>query len=1343
MLVANSNSSVNSAIVADYASSYGISSKNQVIAEWNMNAYSDIKSYGVIDTDLNIRIQEGVDSVPIKIADSSASYTLITNQERRKYSDLGNVFEPNRPSLDILNYVANRFTSSIIYDVSSIRVNRLSTSNPRFYPYSENIKGFNWSSFRIKLSSDKSDIQYTGVSDYNGNIKDADVYVNYSASFYANKIVIKTQYQYGFPSDFDIYITDDITSSSNWGASPIYSYKSSSANSTLNDGELTLFYNYSSQTWSTASSSNTLVTDLDYTSNQFVKIQGIRLKVNKMYSPTIYSKRNGNLTGMYLQLVEISPRLLTDITDYVKSFSINSEISNSQFGMPVGGLINSTGNIELSNMTKYFSNSSDKSIIKNYMKPNVKFTMYQVVDKTVSGSATQSLIPLKTMYALRWEEDSEFTTSIELEDYMKFFKEKAAPDILIANTSGVPSSVAILHLLDNIGFGKYSFIKTSDTNDYEDTILQYFYSRKENTVAQTLEELAMSAQLSMFFDAQNNFVVMTKERVSTSLPSSSISWWFAGDPEKTTPSDPEYTSLTSGSYISNIKSFNKTVSPPVTDARISYNGLGIQKQPFDLVSNPELRDILDNLQLDAAPILSRNLRYATTNLWSSNNDTENILLSGTLLSDIPGDVLSEMKNLSASPVISYGKNEYEAIRNYYFSKNAADRKYLTIELDPSSMETFVANKSYNGTLMIDEEFVSFKGILFNIKPYRGTATSSILFNERERISLRSIATDISPVALVLYLDFDLKDQASSVVFNASGTFNYKLNYHGRGVTTFKSSEIQKHDGILSSSALSNWSYFGTRIMTPTQFSISGSAYGTIVSSPGLINNTITDTSLKSFPGFLRLRGSMFDNTTASGIFSSTGSNNPETIKFNYKIDTDISGIYQETSSVISVLATRMRILQYTKPPKDIVTVNRDIQDLSGMGGIFFGLRDEGTSSAIGYFVELTAAGQTNAEQIESNEIENLRFYKISSSSTASGVMTGVQLLGKAAVAAATTSQATKDVKAVTEEGSFTAISDIRIIINEDSVDIYWEDQKVISYQRNGIRKEICNNYSKKYKIGLFSRGNTISLFEYFLAASENGQVVSKIFDNNIDLISAAERGSITKSVKGIISQQNIKYIYDDFGKTVKELKYFNVRFEPPTIKADLLDFGIKTSKYYIPSFYSNSFGAKFWIMNTSNDIIKIGEDSSVPIYIAGFALTRSNNEDSYVEMQDFLDAQQNKFNIDINSNEFSKITSSIERNKSFYGENSLSLNTEYIFTYQQSYDLLSWLVKNYTKEKITIDMDVYANPLLELGDIVRVFYKEKGFTQSKVGEKSFVISKINYSVSSDGPNMVVQVRECF
>jgi hypothetical protein len=234
---------------------------------------------------------------------------------------------------------------------------------------------------------------------------------------------------------------------------------------------------------------------------EFEFAYGVRVVVDTM-----------NKTGCTFDLIELSPRLIADISDRVVSYSITKTLSDlGNHSMPTGNLLASTGNISLfdydlalNDNNTFNMSTSQGSIVSQYANTRLKFLFYDVVKNI---GIYDYYIPVKTMYAEKVPQvsgDVPAGLTIELRDLFFLLESKKAPELLLTNVS---VSYATTVLLDSIGFSNYTFKRVLQE---EELIIPYFFIGTEKNVAEVLQDLAISSQSAMFFDEFNNLVVMSK-----------------------------------------------------------------------------------------------------------------------------------------------------------------------------------------------------------------------------------------------------------------------------------------------------------------------------------------------------------------------------------------------------------------------------------------------------------------------------------------------------------------------------------------------------------------------------------------------------------------------------------------------------------------------------------------------------------------------------------------------------------------------------------------------------------------------------------------------------------------
>lgn len=229
-----------------------------------------------------------------------------------------------------------------------------------------------------------------------------------------------------------------------------------------------------------------------------VYIEGIRVGVERM-----------NKFGCTFDLIEMSPRLVADITDITSEYSISkiaSDLGNA--GMPVGQLLASTGSISLFDVDQAFNSQNALSLITFPSLKNMQLKVYEQIE--IDG--VLYYVPIKTLYADTFPqtESKSMSVSMELRDLYFYLESMQAPELFVTNVS---LSYAVSTLLDYIGFSNYTFKRVD--GEIED-IIPFFYTTPDKSIAEVLQDLATSTQSSMFFDEYNNFVVMSRNYMMAS-----------------------------------------------------------------------------------------------------------------------------------------------------------------------------------------------------------------------------------------------------------------------------------------------------------------------------------------------------------------------------------------------------------------------------------------------------------------------------------------------------------------------------------------------------------------------------------------------------------------------------------------------------------------------------------------------------------------------------------------------------------------------------------------------------------------------------------------------------------
>ena len=193
-------------------------------------------------------------------------------------------------------------------------------------------------------------------------------------------------------------------------------------------------------------------------------------------------------------LIEMSPRLVVDISDKAIDFKITKTLSDIGItSLPVGQLLASNGEISLFDDDQAFNDQNSLSIVANYVRKNIKFNFYEVI---LDIDGFDYYVPIKTLYSEGFPQAdvTAGTISIQLRDFFFFLESMPAPRLLTTQTS---LSYAVTTLLDYIGFTNYTFRRVTGESD---PIIPYFFVAPDQNVAQVLNQLALATQTAMFFD---------------------------------------------------------------------------------------------------------------------------------------------------------------------------------------------------------------------------------------------------------------------------------------------------------------------------------------------------------------------------------------------------------------------------------------------------------------------------------------------------------------------------------------------------------------------------------------------------------------------------------------------------------------------------------------------------------------------------------------------------------------------------------------------------------------------------------------------------------------------------
>jgi hypothetical protein len=1079
---------------------------------------------------------------------------------------------------------------------------------------------------------------------------------------------------------------------------------------------------------SAVNSLTNFVTDLtnppSFVSNNSIKykefeyISGIRIVVETM-----------NKFDSTFDLIELSPRLTADITDRVLGFSINKSASDLGIsGLPVGQLLASTGDISLFDFDDAFHSENSSSIISKYISKNIQIKIHEVI---TDSSGIDYYIPIKTMYSDGFPkiDNQSKEVSIDLRDLYFYLESQTAPQILSTNTS-VSSAVSLL--LDSIGFSNYVFKRVEGESE---TIIPYFFIPPERTVAQVLEDIAISTQTAMFFDEYNNFVMMSKDYI---MPSSDqrptdITLYGSTDFNDSGVLKNERTNT----KLANIVEITSQDNEVYNDGKIVYTTRHIERS----IGSIKQASLVDSEKTWIyKPVLLWEVS-GTENTKSINGEVGNqstyMLSAIPLNSNLSADAPSVQNNMVVNNIMDLGEGIYWITRyNGYFYSNGEIIKYDAVQYNISGTGDVWINS-------VQEYDKYFSSLPFNGKIY--------------------------PTGLVrIYAEPNYEE-----VFGITKLKNGPVAKHGRGQF---GTPIVSHSAGINSYWSDNANVRGCTMESKYLFKLDQSAPVTTVGPAG-VNNTLAQKTtrsgiIKNFLSSKYISESSIDQmlSTQAGTVQSSAliMNGPGFTTTESPVDF-VSYVYKQLDNKYKHFGTRMRVIgkiendanrgqtpiggstYFTVPG---TTPDKSISIVGGSGGLAVMLNPATNN---GYYFEIIALGANNLNDSQKQNVHNVIFYKIKAS-------------GASAVPIKLYEGLTN---IVVDDGKFTG--QYRMA-SEENPTVY---DLSVEYQDIGTRRRfflyLNNNLIATVddedplpaynNMALFVRGSSRVMFENIYALANNYSQ-NTAFKINTPIASAfgdsevnANDSFMKYAMSGIVQETYLTGIssaeppafdmyFEEFGTIMREAASFNIKYDKayPALYAKLSPTFNRIKGYSVSGFRAGSYGAEFLIFNSTDTALSLDETSGNYLRIQGITFTQQSENDLTVDEyftknSNLSDPQFSGSSLVSYPFKFAKDYEDIKLSRMSYGKKDFSLQVPYIQSHDAAENLMSWVIKKIMKPRKSVGIRIFANPMIQLGDIVNLNYIDNDIDMVAPSSSRFVVYNIEYQKNQDGPEMKIFLSE--
>jgi hypothetical protein len=168
---------------------------------------------------------------------------------------------------------------------------------------------------------------------------------------------------------------------------------------------------------------------------------------------------------------------------------------------------------------------------------------------------------------------------------------------------------------------------------------------------------------------------------------------------------------------------------------------------------------------------------------------------------------------------------------------------------------------------------------------------------------------------------------------------------------------------------------------------------------------------------------------------------------------------------------------------------------------------------------------------------------------------------------------------------------------------------------------------------------------------------------------------------------------EEFGKTVRELRYVKTNFSQPAAIPLYATTGINKFATILGSKFSNHTAEIFVINNAS---------SFIPLAVG--------NEQQFAVLGNYVDNGSQHEYTESTESEYTVLEPAI-------------FQSTWIQSEADAKSLFGWIKNQWSKQQQSINMEIFGNPSIEVGDIITINYAKNDLTESK----KFLVTSINLS----------------
>jgi hypothetical protein len=217
---------------------------------------------------------------------------------------------------------------------------------------------------------------------------------------------------------------------------------------------------------------------------------------------------------------------------------------------------------------------------------------------------------------------------------------------------------------------------------------------------------------------------------------------------------------------------------------------------------------------------------------------------------------------------------------------------------------------------------------------------------------------------------------------------------------------------------------------------------------------------------------------------------------------------------------------------------------------------------------------------------------------------------------------------------------------------------------------------------------------------------------------------------------------------MRECAYFNIKYQDayPALRAMVSPTLNPLRGYTISGFSDTPYGAEFLLFNNTDGPLAFDEGSGNFLRIVGITFTNQSSHDLSVD--DYFSERGDLSSVDListtNLSKNKKVFQDIKNSRTTYGKKEFSLESPFIQSKDMATNLMEWTTRAIMKPRKAIGISVFANPTIQLGDLVEIDYIDKdGMEVIGSTSSQFVVYSIEYQKDGSGPKMTMHLSEVY